>query len=688
MPAPAPTPVSDRAVAARAAQVRVWSRVAGCAGLFLALVGLAMVGSHLRLKANDPWKSPVLLELKNRLRETPKDDSIKEQIRALDLQLRARYFRILAFNGTGIWFLLGGLAVFAAASGRLMHLRRTPPLPGARPDPAVEARREVRLSRWAVGGTAATVTLAFVGLSLAMDTALPRQPEDWKKLVQELGGGRADGAETIDAAPVDEMRGNWPRFLGQDGSSLAATNAPVKWDGATGEGIAWKVPVPLPGFNSPIVWGDRVFLAGGDEKQREVICFNARDGSIAWRQPVDKVPGSPVTPDIPEMTGYAPATAATDGRRVYAMFPNGDLAAFTLEGRLVWAKNLGLPDNAYGHTSSLITWQDRVIVQLDQGEAENNKSRLIALQGRTGQVLWQRQRPVGSSWASPTVFEHAGRGQIVALALPWAIAYSVSDGTELWRVEGLTGEVTPSPAYAAGLVLVASPSDQLLAIRPDGNGDVTKTHVAWTSNENVPDVTSPAAGGEFVFTVTTIGMLTCFDGKDGKKLWEKDLDTEVHASPAVAGGHVYIFTQKGLAVVAEAAREYKEVNRTTMLDGFHASPAIADGRIYVRGLTNLWCIGPAQPATPRVAVTEYGQAGREFSRAMQNGARASRDSYLTSRGGGSWERTAHFLHGFRQAVARSHRARWREPKGARWRHSAEMPLPPREWLAKAAPSVQ
>jgi outer membrane protein assembly factor BamB len=175
--------------------------------------------------------------------------------------------------------------------------------------------------------------------------------------------------------------------------------------------------------------------------------------------------------------------------------------------------------------------------------------------------------------------------------VPWVIAYNATDGKELWRVEGLNGEVTPSPVYAAGYVLVASPSDKLMAIRPDGQGDVTKTHVAWTTEENVPDVTSPVSNGELVFTITTGGLLTCFDAKDGKKQWEHDFEFDCHASPSIAGDKLYLFSQKGAAVVVEAARQFKQVFRTEMGDAFHASPAFAPDKIVLRSASNLWCVG-------------------------------------------------------------------------------------------------
>jgi outer membrane protein assembly factor BamB len=408
--------------------------------------------------------------------------------------------------------------------------------------------------------------------------------------VGSVGSAGEPVTAAADAASQSELLKNWPRFRGADGSGLSFfTNAPAEWDVKTGAGIAWKVPVPAGGFSSPITWNDRVFLSGGDARRPEVFCFSAQTGEILWRQAVTNVPGSLANPpEVPESSGVAAATMATDGRRVYAFFANGDLAAFTLEGKLVWSKSFGALKNPYGHASSLATWQDRLIVQLDQGEAEEARSKLYALDGRSGQIVWQQPRKVPSSWATPIVFEAAGKAQVVTLAVPWAISYAVADGRELWRVECLNGEVLPSPVLGAGMLFVVSPSEKLLAIRTDGQGDVTKTHVVWTAEDNIPDITSPVSNGGLVFTLTSSGILTAFDAKDGKKQWEHDFEMEFHASPSLAANRLYLFSQRGTAIVIEAARQFRELFRTEMDDSFHASPAFVQGGIILRGMTNLW----------------------------------------------------------------------------------------------------
>jgi outer membrane protein assembly factor BamB len=563
-----------------------WRKVRTISGLFSVAVALVLWFSHLGPTAADSLVSTELKSLKEQLRVQPTDEQTKQKIRQMDLEVRGNYFKKLSQSNTGVYLLLSGLVVFLVAAKKCGRNPDSNPEPRflVLPDKAKLAWS----ARWSVGTVAASLGLVMLALGLTSGTGLGERGAP----ASDAGTSAKSVPNGPSAATDAELKSNWPRFRGPGGSGVSEqTNAPTNWDAKTGAGVAWKQPVPAPGFNSPIIWRDRFYFSGGDATKREVFCYECATGRLVWRQAVPSGPGKPA--EIPETTGYAASSMATDGQRVYAIFATGDVAAFTMDGKAVWAKSFGPLKNPYGHATSLLTSRDRLIVLLDQGEAEDGKSKLYALDGRTGEVAWQTPRKVGSSWATPISFESAGQAQVVALAIPWAISYRLSDGVELWRVECLNGEVTPSPAFGDGLVFVPSPSEKLLAIRPDGHGDVTKTHVAWSTEENVPDVTSPVSNAGLVFTLTTSGVLTCFDDKDGKKLWEHDFEMECHSSPSIAAGHVYVFGQKGTAIIAEAGKQFKEVFRSEMPDAFHASPAFSDNLIIMRGTTNLWGIGTA-----------------------------------------------------------------------------------------------
>jgi outer membrane protein assembly factor BamB len=402
---------------------------------------------------------------------------------------------------------------------------------------------------------------------------------------------KPDG-EQDDASPsFEEMKWYWPCFLGTGGGLATWTNVPLQWDVRSGAGVLWKAVVPAPGHNSPIVWGDRVFLSGGDKTSRAVFCFHAGTGDLLWQRALDLPPPGSQEWNVPESAGMAYPTMVADGHRAYAIFANGDLAAVDFDGKEVWAKNLGLPDNTYGHTASLALWQNRLIVQMDQGVPEDHKARLFAFDSATGQLIWEKRRPVGSSWSSPIISEAAGKAQILTLAAPWAIAYDAKDGSELWRLRGIGGEATPTPILAAGLFFAISPMETLYAIKPDGQGDITKTHVAWFSDEWVPDICSPVSNGELLFTLTTSGTLTCYDAKTGKKKWDYDFEMEFRASPSIAGNRLYLLESTGKVIILEVNRQFKELARSDLGEPVYASPAFVKDRIYIRSTKTLFCIG-------------------------------------------------------------------------------------------------
>jgi outer membrane protein assembly factor BamB len=560
----------------------LWRLAACVAGIFVLLVGGTMVLSDVRIRQNDPLKSARLKKFKDELRLNPTDENLKKQIRQFDLELRTQYFRHMGGKDSGVYLLLGGSALILVAMNRAST--RTPRLPDQTRD---DSSHSGFVSRWVVGATGASIGAVLLMIGFKAKTTVPRRTAN----VETLLGAETSPANRIVDGDASLSKRNWNGFRGPEGNGAAsATNIPANWDAATGNGIVWKIANPASGYNSPIVWENRLFFSGATDKECSVYAFDSDTGQKLWNHSVAAEALKAAASAIP-VSSRANATMIADGERAYAFFGSGDLVSFSKEGKPIWQKTLGPLNNQYGHAASLMIWKRRLILQLDQGEAEAGKSRLYAFDSRTGQIVWQRARRVGSSWATPIIADAAGKAQIITLGVPWVIAYSAEDGSELWQVEGLNGEVTPSPIFSAGLVFALSPSEKLFAIQPDGSGDVTKTKIAWSTEENVPDITSPVCDGKLLFTLTSSGVLTCFNAANGKKQWDHDFAMEFHSSPSIAAGRLYLFGRKGTAIVAEAAAEFKEILRTEMPDAFAASPAFADGRIFIRGETNVWCIG-------------------------------------------------------------------------------------------------
>ena len=371
---------------------RMALRIAWIVGAFCLVLCATMMLQHLTATTNNPWTSPEIRALKAKLQAAPRDEQIKQRIRALDFKYRQQFFRRLGRDRMGGWLLLGGATVFMLAAYRVGAARRKPTMPSPNPNAAKETVKEAGAARsavMAVGGVAG-VSLIVLAIAGRGGDALPGTGEELQKM---LSSGPSAPARNDFATP-EEFRANWPRFRGPDGSGYSKhANVPTSWDSKTGAGVVWKTAIPAPGFNSPLIWKDRIFFSGGTAAKREVFAFDAADGHLVWRRAIENVPGTPTkVPELQEQTGYAASTMAMDGSRVYVIFPNGDLAAVTLEGVPVWSKNLGVPKNQYGHATSLAVWQGRVIVQYDQGDSEPVNSRLIAFDGATGHTDWEKRR--------------------------------------------------------------------------------------------------------------------------------------------------------------------------------------------------------------------------------------------------------------------------------------------------------
>jgi len=565
--------------------IRSWRTLAWFAAVFTLLVGVGMIAAQLRHKASDPWRSPALLALKAQLVSEPRNDELKQQIRELDLGLRRRYFRLLDLKATGVYLLFGGALVLLYSGTKVRRLNKLPPMP--QPDPGASARleRRARRARNAVAVCGVVVLAAVAVLAFGIS----RSPLEDSTILAELVNHPSPAAAPAYTVSAAELHANWPGFRGSGGSGIAA-------DGVTLAGapeVVWQVPTPASGFNSLLVWKDQVFFTGGDAGKREVFCLEAATGDLEWRQPAIAPAPAGNALEVPEMTGYAASTAATDGERVYAIFATGELVAFSLNGGSLWAKQLGPLDNPYGHASSLVCWQDRVVVQLDQGGEDSRRSRIIEFDGRTGEVIWQKARLVGASWSTPIVIEATDPVQVIALGLPWVIAYDVSDGTELWRAELLEGEITPSPVFAGGRLILVDPGMyQLLALRTDGRGDVSAKAPVWRVDGDMPDITSPVCTGEWVFTLTTDGTLSCFNAESGEEVWMQSIEVggEIQASPSLVGDVLLVVSTAGDLIGLRAGGEYGELWRSQLDDEFYASPAFANGRVYLRGNKQIWCL--------------------------------------------------------------------------------------------------
>ncbi|MFK5924534.1 MAG: PQQ-binding-like beta-propeller repeat protein [Verrucomicrobiota bacterium] len=569
-------------------------------GVFALVVCALLIANNLSLKKTDPIHSPALQRLVEELKTNPNDEALREEIRELDQISRRAFFTSQHFNRMAIYMLVGGLLVMVVAFKSLEAYTALPPFPDSQDpkDDLVEKATWARKSITSVGlvlvGFALMIALPWESTLDLPEAEVAASGEDEEGATTAGAATPTSKVETVvkpaaDAKPVasaEERLKNWPGFLGPRAGLADAKALPTTWDGEKGEGIRWKTEIPLPGFNSPIIWEDKIFLSGADEKNREVYCVDRESGKILWTKKVEKIPGSPSFEDSPEVnddTGYAAATMATDGVRVFAIFSNGDLVAFDFEGSQVWAKNLGVPENAYGYSSSLVVYESLLLIQYDRDE----DSFFTGLDVATGQKRWRTPRDFGASWSTPLVFNSGERDEVVLVADPMVVSYDPKNGKELWRVECLEGgEIAPMAVYMDGLLYVAADYVKVAAI------DVKKHEVVWETSDMIPGIATPLVMGDYYIGGLGDGGIICYNAKSGEEVWMADTDDGFYASPILADGKVYLADRTGVMHIFEPGAEYKALSTPALGEVIVSTPAAMGDTLYVRGMKNLYRIGP------------------------------------------------------------------------------------------------
>jgi outer membrane protein assembly factor BamB len=566
------------------------------AAVFVVAVTVLLVFAYSQRMYQDPFEMPEFQRARAALTANSGDQQLLDTLRDLDLQLRGEYFRQRGFAEQGAWLLLAGMIVALAAGRWAVTLKRPLPMPAGDTAKNDADARISRFARWAVAAITLVIVVWAVATAVTLKSSLPQTLDDLARKYAPEPTPDIEPPPQPTYPSAEELQANWHRFRGYQGRGVSPfAEPPIEWDAESGEGILWKTAVPLPGNNSPIVWKDHVFLTGATEEKREIYCFDISSGEILWQFEAKGTPESTAQPPkILEGTSFAAPTAVTDGQCVFAMFANGDVVAVDFAGQERWSRSLGIPVNSYGHAASLAMYQDRLIIQFDQGLKKDEKSRLLALDAATGETVWAAPRDVGNSWPSPIVIEHEGVWQVITSAAPWVAANAVEDGKELWRAKLMQGDVGPSPVYHAGLVHVANEFPGYSAIRAGGSGDVTESHLVWETDVGVPDCCSPIITDELVLLAASYGTLSCFDAKTGEDepLWEEDFDGTFTSSPSLAGGRVYLFGDEGQVWIIEATREEcKQIAENGLGEECVTSPAFQDGRLFIRGKEHLFCIG-------------------------------------------------------------------------------------------------
>jgi len=378
---------------------------------------------------------------------------------------------------------------------------------------------------------------------------------------------------------------DWPEFRGSTGQGVSGERGlPLTWSET--KNVRWKVAIPGKGWSSPAILGDRIWLTAATEdgKSLRAICIDRNSGAITQNIEVFRIKNlGPMSPK----NSLASPTPVLEGDRVYLHFGAHGTACITQTGELVWKTRLEYDNGQHGPGGSPVLYENLLIVSCDGLDVQY----VVALDKQTGKTKWKKLRQGYQAYTTPLVVKLPAGDQVISPGALRAIAYEPRTGKEIWNVRYGDGfSNVPRPVYGNGLVFICTGFQEpsMLAVRIDGRGDVTKSHVAWTLKRGVPLTPSPLLVGEELYMVNDGGIASCVDAKTGTEFWRARINGNFSASPIYADGRIYFLSEEGLTVVIAPGKKFQAL-ATNQLDGETlASMAVSGGSIFVRSRTHLY----------------------------------------------------------------------------------------------------
>ena len=581
---------------------KLYRNISVATTVFMLVLAVMLGVSYYQMQQVSPLETGVMETLKE-LNETNGDNELLgQQIRELDLLSRKAYFVKEGQLKVGLYLLLGMAAVLAVCLN--LYFKETKNLPEKEFDPIDEWMIKSRARKY-IGWAAVVALLVGIGF-------VGFQHVDWKGWLARSSGELGSASDTlaaqdslnsqlaainsqlstdsvkgeeVDSAEVDdgmpELKIASRAFRGNNSSATSsARGIATSWNLSAKKNILWQSSIPIHGYNSPVITGRNVFITGADAKARELYCYDVWTGELKWTVKADGIAGSPGSmPKVNADTGLAASTVATNGEVVCAIFATGDVIGADMEGKRLWAKNIGLPDNHYGYASSPVMYGNTLIIQYQN----NSNAQILALNAKTGATVWSKKGNDKISWSSPIIATLGGKSALVVMGNPAITAYNPNNGAEMWRVECMSGEVGSSPASAGGVVFGASEYAKCVAI------DGATGETLWEASDYLPECSSLAATKDLVFCATSYGMVCAYDTKTGEVKKEHDLTTPFYSSPVVVDGKVYLFSNSGKVYIFSAST-FDLITAFETGEKTFATPAFTDGMMIVRTDKSLYCV--------------------------------------------------------------------------------------------------
>jgi outer membrane protein assembly factor BamB len=360
----------------------------------------------------------------------------------------------------------------------------------------------------------------------------------------------------------------------------------------------------MPGFSgsTPVVWRDRIFLNVAEENDLYLWCVDRNKGEMIWKRMLGS---GNVKMRKQNMSSPSPVT---DGKSVYVMTGTGVLKGFDFAGKELWSRDIqkdyGTFGLNWGYASSPLLYEDSLYVQVLHGMKTDDPSYILRIDRKSGKTLWKVERPTTAirespdSYSTPGLLRYGKTVELVITGADCVTGHDLATGKELWRANGLNPDNNPSYRIVASPVIfneiIYAPTRvrPLLALRAGGRGDITGTHVLW-STTNGPDVPTPVTDGKYFYIVNDRGIMWCLDAKTGTEVYgQQRLKPGTYsASPVLADGKIYVTNEEGLTSVVKAGPQFEVLAENSLNDYCLSSPAISDGQIFIRTTSNLYAIG-------------------------------------------------------------------------------------------------
>jgi outer membrane protein assembly factor BamB len=381
----------------------------------------------------------------------------------------------------------------------------------------------------------------------------------------------------------------WPRFRGANGSGINDAILPTLW---TDKDYRWQVKLPGAGHSSPVLWGERLFVTAADAGKLHLLCLEAASGSILWTRSFAVGP-----PRGHKDNNLASSTPAADAQRVYIAWAGADdvvLTALTHDGKDVWRRELGPYRAGHGFAGSPIVHEGLVVLPCEQGGDDS----LVALHAATGKDCWRVRRKSRNTYATPCIFELAGRpSELIAVSYEDGItSLDPATGATRWAVDAFDKRhvegALASPIVCGDLVLGLagwfSVRYEAIALRPGGAQDRPAT--VYKLDRDAPLVPTPAAKDDLLVLWNDRGIVSGYSAKTGERYWRERVEGGFYASPVIAGQHIYCPSREGDMVVLSASKRFEQLASIALGEGTYSTPAIAGGRMFVRTHTQLKCL--------------------------------------------------------------------------------------------------